>query len=492
MKLKIALLTGDGIGPEVTNQAVKVLKAIGKRYGHTFDFEEALVGAIAIDETGNPLPDETIAICESSDAVLFGAIGDPKYDNNPDAKVRPEQGLLKLRKVLGLYANIRPIKAYETLIDKSPLKRYIIEGTDMVIYRELTGGIYFGEKKLSDDGTVASDLCEYSQMEIERIAHLAFKSALTRRKKVTLVDKANVLETSRLWRRVVTNIAAEYPEVNLDFLFVDNAAMQMILNPKQFDVILTENLFGDIISDEGSVIGGSIGLLASASVGVTTDYDGDTRNPYWPYMGADEVTASPLALKLTLKALIEGFYANSFNDTISVVLSQTIAPYNKLAPVKGLTSASGVDFYLPKGGETSYYIVLKHRNSVETWSASTVATASFPLTYDFTSAAGQAYGSNMILVGGKWCIYGGDMSSSTPGVQDGLVDGSDLAAVDNDNTNFVTGYVVTDLTGEQIVDGSDLAIVDNNNTAFVGKVVPPGALTTKRIKQPLMQEKENK
>ena len=240
--------------------------------------------------------------------------------------------------------------------------------------------------------------------------------------------------------------------------------------------------------------GGSVGdgnLAATPVVGVTTDFDNEARNAYWPYMGADEVTASPLALKLTLKALIEGFYANSFNDTISVVLSQTIAPYNKLAPVKGLTSASGVDFYLPKGGETSYYIVLKHRNSVETWSASTVATASFPLTYDFTSAAGQAFGSNMILVGGKWCIFGGDLTSSTPGVQDGLVDGSDLASVDNDNTNFVTGYVVTDLTGEQIVDGSDLAIVDNNNTAFVGKVVPPGALTTKRTKQPIT-EKENK
>ena len=240
--------------------------------------------------------------------------------------------------------------------------------------------------------------------------------------------------------------------------------------------------------------GGSVGdgNLASAYLSaVPTDIDGNTRNLYWPYMGADEVTASPLALKLTLQALIEGFYANSFNDTISVELSQTIAPYNKLAPVKGLTSTSGVDFYLPKGGETSYYIVLKHRNSVETWSASTVATASFPLTYDFTSAAGQAFGSNMILVGGKWCVYGGDLTSSTPGVQDGLVDGSDLASVDNDNTNFITGYVVTDLTGEQIVDGSDLAIVDNNNTAFVGKVVPPGALTAKRTKQPIT-EKENK
>lgn len=267
MKLKIALLPGDGIGPEVTKQAVKALHTIADTHGHTFEFEEAVVGAIAIDETGDPLPEKTLDLCKTSDAVLFGAIGDPKYDNNPDAKVRPEQGLLKLRKELGLYTNIRPIKAYDALLDKSPLKKEIISNTDMVIYRELTGGIYFGEKTLSEDGTVASDLCTYSEAEIERITHLAFKAARTRKQKVTLVDKANVLESSRLWRRVVTNIAKSYDDVTLDFLFVDNAAMQMILNPSQFDVILTENMFGDIISDEGSVIGGSIGLLASASVG---------------------------------------------------------------------------------------------------------------------------------------------------------------------------------------------------------------------------------
>jgi 3-isopropylmalate dehydrogenase len=213
------------------------------------------------------LPEATLDLCKSSDAILFGSIGHPKYDNDPSAKVRPEQGLLKLRKELGLFANIRPVKAYETLLDKSPLKRHIIEGTDISIYRELTGGIYFGEKHLSEDGNVASDLCQYSREEIERITHLAFKASQSRKNKVTLVDKANVLETSRLWRRIVTEIAEEYPDVLLDFLFVDNAAMQMILNPKQFDVILTENLFGDIISDEASVIGGSIGLLASASVG---------------------------------------------------------------------------------------------------------------------------------------------------------------------------------------------------------------------------------
>lgn len=267
MKLNIAVLPGDGIGPEVTNQAIKVLKAIAQEFDHIFLFKEASVGAIAIDETGNPLPEETLSLCKSSDAILFGAIGDPKYDNDPTAKIRPEQGLLKLRKELGLFANIRPVKAYDTLIDKSPLKEDIIKGVDISIYRELTGGIYFGQKQLSEDGNHASDLCEYSREEIERITHLAFKSARSRKKKVTLVDKANVLESSRLWRKVVTEVAQNYPDIDLDFLFVDNAAMQMILNPNQFDVMLTENMFGDIISDEASVIGGSIGLLASASIG---------------------------------------------------------------------------------------------------------------------------------------------------------------------------------------------------------------------------------
>ena len=267
MNYKITMLPGDGIGPEVTAQAKKALEAVADIYDHHFEYKVALMGAAAIDKTGNPLPEETLDACEASDTILFGAIGDPKYDNDPSAKVRPEQGLLRLRKSLGLFCNIRPVKAYKELIDKSPLKQEIISGTDISIYRELTGGIYFGEKHLSDDEQVASDGCKYSVEEIERIAHLAFKEAQRRRKKLTLVDKANVLETSRLWRKTVTNLASQYPDVTLDFLFVDNAAMQLILNPKQFDVILTENLFGDIISDEASVIGGSIGLLASASVG---------------------------------------------------------------------------------------------------------------------------------------------------------------------------------------------------------------------------------
>lgn len=305
MNLKIAVLSGDGIGPEVNNVAVAVLKNIAKIHHHHFEFTEALVGAAAIDQTGNPLPDATLTLCKNSDAVLFGAIGDPKYDNNPDAKIRPEQGLLKLRKELELFANIRPIKAFDDLLDQSPLKRHIVEGVDMMIFRELTGGLYFGEKKVSKDGKTASDLCEYSAFEIERIAHLAFKSAQNRRKKVTLVDKANVLETSRLWRKVVQITAQEYPDVALDFLFVDNAAMQMILNPKQFDVILTENLFGDIISDEGSVIGGSIGLLASASIG--TKYA-----MFEPIHGSfpqakNKNIANPIAAVLSAAMLLEHF-----------------------------------------------------------------------------------------------------------------------------------------------------------------------------------------
>jgi len=267
MKYNIAVIPGDGIGPEVTAQAKKALNAIAGVYDHTFIYKEVLMGACAIDKTGNPLPNETLAVCKKSDAILFGAIGHPKYDNDPSAKVRPEQGLLKLRKELGLFCNVRPVKAYDQLIENSPLKKEVIKGTDISIYRELTGGIYFGIKELSEDGKIAFDGCSYSVEEIERIAHLAFIEAQKRRKKLTLVDKANVLETSRLWRKTVTNLASQYPDVTLDFLFVDNAAMQLILNPKQFDVILTENLFGDIISDEASVIGGSIGLLASASIG---------------------------------------------------------------------------------------------------------------------------------------------------------------------------------------------------------------------------------
>jgi len=314
MNIKIALLPGDGIGPEVTAEAVKVLEAIAEKYSHDFTFSTADVGAIAIDKTGNPLPNKTLEMCADADAVLFGSIGDPKYDNNPDAKVRPEQGLLKLRKSLGLFANIRPLTTYDALIAKSNLKEHVIKGTDFVIYRELTGGIYFGTKTLSEDGKSASDNCSYNAAEIDRISHLAFKAAQTRRKKLTLVDKANVLETSRLWRKQVTAMAKEYPDVALDFLFVDNAAMQIILNPRQFDVILTENMFGDIISDEASVISGSIGLLASASIGKHAALFEPIHGSYPQAKGKN--IANPVASILSAAMLLEHF--NLFKEAQNI------------------------------------------------------------------------------------------------------------------------------------------------------------------------------
>jgi 3-isopropylmalate dehydrogenase len=269
MKKNIVVIEGDGIGPEVTKQSIRVLDSIAEHFGHEFTYNYQLMGADAIDKTGNPLPDETIEACLNTDAILFGAIGHPKYDNDPTAKVRPEQGLLKLRKTLQLFANIRPISTYAALNHLSPLKSKNLEGVDLIIFRELTGGIYFGEKKLAEDGSQASDDCVYTKAEIERVAHLAFHFAQKpgRRKKLTLVDKANVLETSRLWRKVVQEVSAQYNDVTVDYMFVDNAAMQIILNPAQFDIVLTENMFGDIISDEASVISGSLGLLPSASVG---------------------------------------------------------------------------------------------------------------------------------------------------------------------------------------------------------------------------------
>ena len=270
MNLKIAVLSGDGIGPEVILQAKKALYAIAVVFDHEFVFEDALIGAYAIEKTGNPLPEQTLNLCLNTDAVLMGAIGDIKYDHNSNTKLRPIDGLLRLRQALGLYANIRPIKPYRDLLDLSPLKRKIIEDTDFVIFREISGGSYFTEKKINEQGTVASDLCEYTEDEIIRITHLAFKTAQKRRNKVTLVDKANILETSKLWRKIVTEISDSYPEVETEFLFVDDAAMKIIINPKQFDVILTENLFGDILSDEASVITGAIGLLPSASLGNST------------------------------------------------------------------------------------------------------------------------------------------------------------------------------------------------------------------------------
>ncbi|MFI5133554.1 MAG: 3-isopropylmalate dehydrogenase [Chitinophagales bacterium] len=305
MKKKIAVIEGDGIGPEVTRQSVKVLNAVAEKFEHEFNYSYCLLGADAIDKTGSPLPAETIDVCLDSDAVLLGAVGHPKYDNDPTAKVRPEQGLLGLRKALQLFANIRPVNTHSSLQFLSPLKAKNIEGVDFIIFRELTGGIYFGEKKLSEDGTKANDDCVYTKEEIERIAHLAFHFAQKpgRRKKLTLVDKANVLETSRLWRKVVQEVATQYNDVAVDYMFVDNAAMQIILNPKQFDIILTENMFGDIISDEASVLTGSLGLLPSASVGNRTVLFEPIHGSYPQAAGKD--IANPIGSILSAAMLLE-------------------------------------------------------------------------------------------------------------------------------------------------------------------------------------------
>src|SRR6478609_7172973 len=305
MNKNITVIEGDGIGPEVTRQSIKVLNAIATQFNHTFNYTYHLMGAVAIDKTGNPLPDETIESCLNSDAVLFGAIGHPKYDNDPTAKVRPEQGLLKLRKSLQLFGNIRPINTYPALQHLAPLKAEKLEGVDFIIFRELTGGIYFGKKELSEDGTRASDDCVYTTPEIERIAHLAFQYAQKpeRRKKLTLVDKANVLETSRLWRKVVQEVSKQYPDVAVDYMFVDNAAMQIILNPKQFDIILTENMFGDILSDEASVLSGSLGLLPSASVGTGTVLFEPIHGSYPQAAGKD--IANPIGSILSAAMMLE-------------------------------------------------------------------------------------------------------------------------------------------------------------------------------------------
>jgi 3-isopropylmalate dehydrogenase len=304
MKFTIATLPGDGIGPEITEQAIKVLTAISQKYNHEFTFEQALVGAAAIDATGNPYPDETHELCMRSDAVLFGAIGDPKYDNDPKARVRPEQGLLSMRKKLGLFANLRPVTTFPSLLHKSPLRQDLVKGADFIVVRELTGGIYFGEPRgRSEDGDTAFDTCVYTRAEVERITRLAFDYAMKRKKKVTAVDKANILATSRLWRELVQEIASDYPEVEVEYMFVDNAAMQIIQWPTRFDIMLTENLFGDILSDEASVITGSLGMLPSASIGIHTSVFEPIHGSYPQAAGKN--IANPLATILSAGMMLE-------------------------------------------------------------------------------------------------------------------------------------------------------------------------------------------
>ncbi|MBX2965522.1 MAG: 3-isopropylmalate dehydrogenase [Cyclobacteriaceae bacterium] len=323
MKKKIVILPGDGIGKEVTAEGKRVLQYIADSFGHEFEFEEGLIGHDAIEKTGNALPDETLALLKKSDAILFGAVGHPKYDNDPTLKVRPEQGLLKMRKELGLYANLRPIKLFDELLEASSIKPEILKGSDILFFRELTGDVYFGEKGRKDDGNTAYDLMIYQRYEIERIAHKAFQAARTRKKKITSVDKANVLESSRLWRETVNEVSKQYPDVTLEHQFIDAAAMKLIQNPRSFDVVLTGNLFGDILTDEASQIAGSMGMLASASVG-------DTVGLYEPIHGsAHDITgkgiANPLASILSAALLLDiSFGLKEESETVINAVEATL------------------------------------------------------------------------------------------------------------------------------------------------------------------------
>jgi 3-isopropylmalate dehydrogenase len=322
MKLNIAVLAGDGIGPEVIEQAIKVSDAMAKKFKHEINWQPALTGAAAIDAVGDPYPDVTHEICVASDAVLFGAIGHPKYDNDPLAKVRPEQGLLKMRKKLGLFANVRPTFTFPSLLDKSPLKRERIEGTDLVFLRELTGGIYFGEKGRRDGGETAFDNCVYTRAEVIRLAKKGFELAMTRSKKLCCVDKANVLETSRLWRETVQAMEKEYPEVTVSYEFVDAVAMRLVQWPNSYDVLITENLFGDILTDEASVISGSMGLMPSASVGTENALFEPIHGSYPQATGLN--IANPMATILSAAMLFEHFGLREEGQAIRAAVNNAL------------------------------------------------------------------------------------------------------------------------------------------------------------------------
>jgi 3-isopropylmalate dehydrogenase len=311
MDLKIALLSGDGIGPEVINEAVKVSDAIAKKFSHNITWMPALTGAAAIDSFGDPYPESTHKICLEADAILFGAIGLPKYDNDPSAKVRPEEGLLRMRKKLGLFANVRPTFTFPSLIDKSPLKKERIEGTDLIFLRELTGGIYFGDKGRKDNGEVAYDTCTYSRNEIIRLARKGFELAMKRSKRLCCVDKANVMESSRLWRETVQNLESEYPKVKVSYELVDAVAMRLVQWPNTYDVLITENLFGDILTDEASVISGSMGLMPSASIGKNNALYEPIHGSFPQATGKN--IANPLATILSSAMMFEMSF-NLFNE----------------------------------------------------------------------------------------------------------------------------------------------------------------------------------
>lgn len=344
MKLKIAVLPGDGIGPEIIAQAMKSIEAVAGKSGHTLDCEYALTGAVAIDKTGDPYPPGTHRLCMESDAVLFGAIGDPRFDYDPKAPVRPEQGLLRMRKQLGLYANIRPVTTFPSLLHKSPLRKELVEGADFVCIRELTGGIYFGEKGRSNDGNTAFDTCTYTRHEIERILKKAYEFAGKRKKKLTVVDKANVLESSRLWREVAQEMAVHYPDIETGFMFVDNAAMQIIQWPKNFDVLVTENMFGDILTDEASVITGSLGLLPSASIGIHTSVFEPIHGSYPQAAGKN--IANPVATILSAAMMFEHAFglnaeAALIRDAVNASIETGIVTADIAEGVPYSTSAVG-------------------------------------------------------------------------------------------------------------------------------------------------------
>ena len=320
MKLKIAVLPGDGIGPEIMKQGVAVLDAIAAKFGHEFSYEEALVGATAIDAVGDPYPEATHETCMKADAVLFAAVGDLKYDNNPTAKVRPEQGLLAMRKKLGLFANVRPVATFECLLHKSPLKDELLRGADFVVIRELTGGMYFGEKYQDNDKAYDTDI--YTRPEIERILKVAFEMAMTRKKHLTVVDKANVLASSRLWRQIAKEMEPQYPEVTTDYMFIDNASMRVLTEPTFFDVVVTENTFGDILTDETSCITGSMGLQPSSSLGEHTPLFEPVHGS-WPQAKGQNL-ANPLAQILSAAMLLEHFGLNAEGKLIREAVNASL------------------------------------------------------------------------------------------------------------------------------------------------------------------------
>ncbi len=353
MQLDLLILPGDGIGTEVTCEAVKVLRRVADRFQHKLNLKEGLLGGIAIHKTGDPLPPETAALAKESDATLMGAVGAPEYDSAPPDK-RPENGLLGLRRLLGVYANLRPVRSYNALLNSSPLKNELVSGVDMIIVRELTGGLYYGTPRgIYEDGPEprAVNTMAYAQSEIERIARMAFQLARNRRKKVTSVDKSNVLEVSQLWRRVVIQVAKEFPDIALDHLLVDNCAMQLVLNPRQFDVVLTENMFGDILSDEGAVLAGSIGMLPSASLGDKRP-SGAYAGLYEPVHGsapdiAGQNKANPFGAIGSVAALLEYSFglkeeAAAVNHAVEAVLnSGRVTPDLKPAGTPATTAQVG-------------------------------------------------------------------------------------------------------------------------------------------------------